>query len=80
MADDLWEMSPAVTSGPMPESTRARRTRRHRFPYLSKLENGRMDPPSAETIVKLARALGAHPDGLLLLAGKMPEEIAVIVT
>jgi transcriptional regulator with XRE-family HTH domain len=49
------------------------------FTYLSKLENGRMDPPSAETIVKLARALGADADELLLLAGKVPEDIRAII-
>jgi HTH-type transcriptional regulator, competence development regulator len=50
------------------------------FTYLSKLENGRLDPPSAETIVKLAQALGANPDELLLLARKVPEDLIPIIT
>jgi HTH-type transcriptional regulator, competence development regulator len=50
------------------------------FTYLSKIENGRMDPPSADTIVKLAEALDADADALLLLAGKVPKDIALIVT
>jgi HTH-type transcriptional regulator, competence development regulator len=50
------------------------------FTYLSKIENGRMDPPSADTIVKLAKALDTDADALLLLAGKVPEDIAMIVT
>ena len=50
------------------------------FTYLSKLENGRLDPPSAETIVNLAQALGAHPDELLLLAHKVPQDLIPIIT
>jgi transcriptional regulator with XRE-family HTH domain len=46
------------------------------FTYLSKIENGKLDFaqfPSEETIRKLARALGADEDELLLLAQKIPE-------
>jgi HTH-type transcriptional regulator, competence development regulator len=50
------------------------------FTYLSKLENGRMAPPSAETIGKLAHALGANPDELLLLAHKVPEDLTPVIT
>lgn len=50
------------------------------FTYLSKIESGRMDPPSADTIVKLAWALGANPDELLLLAHKVPEDLIPIIT
>jgi HTH-type transcriptional regulator, competence development regulator len=50
------------------------------FTYLSKLENGRLDPPSAETIVKLAQALGANPDELLLLAHKVPQDLIPVIT
>src|SRR5688572_15196456 len=50
------------------------------FTYLSKLENGRMAPPAAETIVKLAQALGANPDELLLLAHKVPEDLTPVIT
>ena len=48
------------------------------FTYLSKIENGKLDfagYPSEETILKLAEALGADPDELLLMAEKVPESI-----
>lgn len=48
------------------------------FTYLSKIENGRLDFagfPSEATILKLAEALHADPDELLLMAGKIPESI-----
>lgn len=52
------------------------------FSYISKIENERLDfgefPPEP-TILKLADALGADPDALLLLAGKVPEKIRVRV-
>jgi transcriptional regulator with XRE-family HTH domain len=50
------------------------------FTYLSKIENERMDPPSAETIVKLAKALDASADELLLLANKVPEDLQAVIT
>ncbi len=48
--------------------------------YLSKLENDRMDPPSAETTAALARALGADVDELSVLAGKIPTDIADLLS
>jgi transcriptional regulator with XRE-family HTH domain len=42
------------------------------FTYLSKIENNRGLPPSEETIGRLAKELGADPDVLILLAGKIP--------
>jgi transcriptional regulator with XRE-family HTH domain len=50
------------------------------FTYLSKVETGAMPPPSADTIVRLADALGADPDALLLLAGKVPQDLVPIIT
>jgi HTH-type transcriptional regulator, competence development regulator len=50
------------------------------FTYLSKLENGRLDPPAADTIVRLADALGADADELLLLAGKVPQDLVPLIT
>jgi transcriptional regulator with XRE-family HTH domain len=43
--------------------------------YLSKVERGLTPPPSEDTIVKLARALGEDPDVLLALAGKVSREL-----
>ena len=48
------------------------------FTYISKVENGKLDfgdYPSEELIHKLAKALGADTDELLLLAEKIPDEI-----
>ncbi len=48
------------------------------FTYLSKIENQKLsfgEFPSDELIVKLARALDADADELLLLAEKIPEAI-----
>lgn len=50
------------------------------FTYLSKIENGRMPPPAAPTIVRLANALEADPDELLLLARKVPGDIHPMIT
>jgi len=48
------------------------------FTYLSRVENGRLnygDYPSESLIHKLAEALDANEDELLLLAEKIPERI-----
>lgn len=48
------------------------------FTYLSRVENGRLtygDYPSRVLIKRLAEALDADQDELLLLAGKIPEKI-----
>ena len=48
------------------------------FTYLSKVENGRLDfgeYPGEYLIRKLAKALGADEDELLLLAEKVPDGI-----
>jgi transcriptional regulator with XRE-family HTH domain len=48
------------------------------FTYLSKIENHRLDfgdYPSEGLICKLAKALGADREQLLLLAEKIPEDI-----
>jgi transcriptional regulator with XRE-family HTH domain len=48
------------------------------FTYLSKIENGKLDFasfPSEDTIRKLAKALDADEDELLLMAKKIPPDI-----
>ena len=48
------------------------------FTYISKIENEKLDfgdYPSEESIRKLAKALDADADELLLLAQKIPEQI-----
>jgi transcriptional regulator with XRE-family HTH domain len=50
------------------------------FTYLSKLENGRMPPPASNTIARLSKALGAQGDELMLLANKVPTDIAPVIS
>jgi HTH-type transcriptional regulator, competence development regulator len=45
------------------------------FSYLSKLENGRLPPPAADTIVAICDVLGISPNELLALTGKIPSEV-----
>ncbi len=45
------------------------------FSYISKVENDRLPPPSADTIVKICEALSVPPDELLALTGKMPTQV-----
>jgi len=42
------------------------------FSYISKIENDRLPPPAADTIVKICDALEVSPDLLLALSGKIP--------
>lgn len=42
------------------------------FSYISKIENNRLPPPAADTIVKICEALSIPPDDLLSITGKMP--------
>ena len=45
------------------------------FSYISKLENGHLPSPSADTIVKICSTLGIEPEKLLSLSGKIPTDI-----
>jgi transcriptional regulator with XRE-family HTH domain len=45
------------------------------FSYISKLENNRLAPPAADTVLKLAEVLASPPDELLSAAGKLPGEV-----
>ena len=44
------------------------------FTYLSKIENGKVEPPSEEKIRKMARELDVGAEELLVLAGKVSSE------
>lgn len=46
------------------------------FTYLSKIENGRAEPPSEDAIRRIAEELGADADELTLLADKFPSDLA----
>jgi transcriptional regulator with XRE-family HTH domain len=43
--------------------------------YLSKIENGKIPPPSTIAILQLTKELDAHSDELLALAGKAPMDL-----
>ncbi|MBI3818851.1 MAG: helix-turn-helix transcriptional regulator [Planctomycetes bacterium] len=43
--------------------------------YLSKIENGRVLPPSVAAILQLAAVLEINSDELLALAGKVPPDV-----
>ena len=49
------------------------------FTYLSKIENGRVDPPGEMTMRALARALGTEAEDLLARARKMPRDLKQLV-
>ena len=49
------------------------------FSYLSKIEGGVVPPPSEKVISQLAEALHANKDELIILAGKVPFDIAQIL-
>lgn len=46
------------------------------FTYLSKIENDRMEPPSEGAIRRIAEALDANTDELLVLADRFPSDLA----
>lgn len=50
------------------------------FSYISKLENDRIPPPSADTIVKICNVLGIDPHELLAITGKLPSDIRSEIT
>jgi len=45
------------------------------FSYISKLENGRLPAPAAETILRLTEVMGTSAEELLAAAKKMPTGI-----
>jgi transcriptional regulator with XRE-family HTH domain len=45
------------------------------FSYISKVENDRLPPPAADTIVRICEALEAEATSLLSLTGKVPTDV-----
>jgi transcriptional regulator with XRE-family HTH domain len=45
------------------------------FSYISKIENGRIPSPAADTIVMICEVLEIPPEELLALTGKIPSEV-----
>ena len=50
------------------------------FSYISKVENGRLPPPAADTIVALCRVLDSPPEALLALTRKIPSAVRETVS
>jgi len=50
------------------------------FSYISKVENGRLPPPAADTIVLICESLGIPAEELLALTGKLPSNIQQTVS
>lgn len=50
------------------------------FSYISKVENGRIPPPAADTIVAICQVLKIPPEELLALTGKIPSEVQQTVS
>lgn len=50
------------------------------FSYISKVENDRLPPPAADTIVRICEILGVPPDELLALTGKVPTNVVEMLT
>ena len=46
------------------------------FTYLSKIECGALPPPSEKVVLRLAEALNADRNELLILAGRIPSDVA----
>jgi transcriptional regulator with XRE-family HTH domain len=49
------------------------------FSYISKVENDRLPPPAADTIVRICKALSVPPDELLAMTGKMPSQVKEMI-
>ena len=49
------------------------------FSYISKIENDRLPPPAADTIIRICEALSILPDELLAMTGKMPSQVKQMV-
>jgi transcriptional regulator with XRE-family HTH domain len=50
------------------------------FSYISKLENGRMPAPAADTIVLIAESIGCPSEELLAAAQKLPGGVGSILS
>jgi transcriptional regulator with XRE-family HTH domain len=47
--------------------------------YLSQVEQGNVDPPTAERVRRMAELLGEKPDEWIALAGRVPEDLPGII-
>ena len=49
------------------------------FSYISKVENDRLPPPAADTIVKICHVLDISPVELLAATGKLPTKVKAML-
>lgn len=47
--------------------------------YLSQVEQGNVDPPTAERVRRMAELLGENTDEWIALAGRVPEDLPKII-
>jgi transcriptional regulator with XRE-family HTH domain len=47
--------------------------------YLSQVEQGNCDPPTAERVGRMAEILSENADELTALAGRVPEDLPTII-
>src|SRR5207249_425496 len=47
--------------------------------YLSQVEQGNVDPPTADRVKRMAELLGEQPDEWTALAGRVPEDLPGII-
>lgn len=47
--------------------------------YLSQVEQGNVDPPTAERVKKMAEALDVNPDEWIALADRVPDDLPGII-
>src|SRR5437867_10732459 len=47
--------------------------------YLSQVEQGNVDPPTAERVRRVAELLGENADQWIALAGRVPEDLPAII-
>ena len=50
------------------------------FSYISKIENGRVPSPAADTVVLIAQVLNVPAEELLALTGKFPSNIRATIS
>lgn len=47
--------------------------------YLSQVEQGNVDPPTADRVKRMAELLDANADEWIALAGRVPEDLPAII-
>jgi transcriptional regulator with XRE-family HTH domain len=50
------------------------------FSYISKLENDRIPPPAADTVIEICHVLNVPSEDLLAACGKLPTDVQAAVS